>query len=300
MDYPFYYTFQEFKDNYQNDFKKWLNENSTGTEVEYLDNLYSCAGYYVGYREFDQEDHRYVLSDMSFGAVGIAYEYDITNYVSIFIGVLESNFKEKFKLTNNKKVADFLYNFDGDFTDYVSHERFMFNNVIYQLTPFFYINKVIIKERVVYDDYDEPVKDERGETLFEEGEFGEGRIFFNFDRYILFLDEVKQINQFILEKINPEKEQENNTKVAIDEKSIFSIPEKIVLLEKLGVFAKLIKDGVSPENEYKIIQNLIGGSYSNVKKYCLNRKTKNKSSKDYQITEKHKNKIRNFYNSKTF
>lgn len=299
MDLPFYYTFQEFKENYEKDLNDWLKQNSGRSEIEYLANLYSFAGHYVGYREFDQHHHKYTLTDMSFGADGITYDYDISNYVSIFIGVVESNFKKKFNLSNNTEIAEFLYTFDGNFRDYVKHERFWFNNVIYLLLPFFLIEKAVLTIRTVYDDHDHPVKDDRGETVFEEGEFGEGCILFDYDRYNLFLDEVKQINTFLIGKLRPEKKEESKIKET-EGKSILSIPEKIVLLERLGVFARLVKDGVSPENEYKIIHNLIGGSYSNVKKYCLNRKTKNKSSKDYQITEKHKNRIKNFYNSKTF
>ncbi|MET3537270.1 hypothetical protein [Chryseobacterium limigenitum] len=294
MDLPFYYSYKEFTDNNKTDFELWLQDNSGKNEIDYLKWLYSLAGYYVGYREFEDETPKYTLTDMSFGVDGITTEYEIPNYVSIFIGVLESNFKKKFNLCNDNKLVEFIYDFEGELINFVPHDRFYFNNVIYQLLPFFKIEKEIVEARSVYDDNNEPVVDEEGKTLFEEGNFKMGCVVFDYDKYLIFLGEMKLINEFILKKIAPERQKEKESK------SNLTTPEKIALLEHLGVFTKLVKDGVSPENEYKIIHNLIGGSYTNIKKYCLNRKTKNKSSKDYQINEKHKNTIRNFYNSKTY
>ncbi|WP_080780573.1 hypothetical protein [Chryseobacterium phocaeense] len=294
MNIPFYYSFREFTDHYKADLKYWLRGNKERNEIKYLKILYSRAGFLVGYREFKFKDPKYAVIDMSFGVEGITTEYDIQNYVSICIGVLESNFRKKFNLCNDNRLVEFIYDFEDDFINFVRHERFYFNNTIYQLLPFFKIGKEIVEARVVYDDNNEPVKDGEGNTMFEEGRFKMGVILFDYDQYFAFLNEMKLINTFILEKITPEIKEE------AEMKSNLTIPEKIALLEHLGMFAKLVKDGVSSENEYKIIYNLIGGSYTNVKKYCLNRRSNNKSSKDYQITEKHRMKIKNFYNSKSY
>jgi len=291
MKLPFYYSFKEFTDNYNSDLKQWLKENSDKDEIYYLNELYSNKGY----KEFNKSTPQYSTIDMSFGRQGIGYEYDIFDFVSIVIGVIEDNFKKKFCLNNENELAEFIYSFEGEFEEFTAHERFWFiSNTTYLLMPFLTINKEIRKKKVIYNENNEYVKDEKGNLIFEEGNFPVGEIIFNHDKYNVFLDEMKLISTFILGKIAPEIQEEKQTK------SNLTTPEKIVLLEHLGVFARLVKDGVSPENEYRIIYNLIGGSYTNIKKYCLNRKTNNKSSKDYQINEKHKSTIRNFYNSKIY
>ncbi|MDR6405881.1 MULTISPECIES: hypothetical protein [Chryseobacterium] len=292
MTLPFYYSFKEFTAHYKADLSIWLKENSGKNETDYLKWIYSLAGYYLGYQWFNVDSPKYSVTDMSFGAEGITTEYDISNYVSIFIGVVEGNLIKKFNLFNDNKLAEFLYDFDGDLRDFIRHERFWFDGAAYLLIPFFDIEKEKVGRRTVYDENNEPLIYE-GETIHEDGEFKMGTLYFDYDGYEIFLEEIKLIIEFILEKLDAETEKPET-------KSNLTIPEKIVLLEQLGVFVKLTKDGVRPENEYKIIQRLIGGDYNNVKKYCLNRKTKNKSFKGYQITDKHRNAIKNFYNSKTY
>lgn len=96
------------------------------------------------------------------------------------------------------------------------------------------------------------------------------------------------------------RQKQQKLKIENEAKSFtpFSTPEKIALLEHLGVFAKLYKDGVKAEDQYKVIENLIGGS--NIRKYCLNLKNNNKTYPNkYQITDKHKERVKKFYNSKT-
>ncbi len=294
MALPFYYTFKEFKDNYTTDLKEWLKENPKKSEVDYLMWVYSLAGHYVGYQKFNEEIPKYSVTDMSFGAEGITTQYDISNYVSIFIGVVENNLIKKFNLLNYNEFMEFMYDFKGDLIDFVRHERFWFDGAVYLLIPFFEIGKEKSDRREVYDENNELVKNRKDEVVYEKGEFKMGILYFNYEKYEAFLEEAKLINKFILGQIVPEAKEEPEVK------SNATIPEKIALLEQLGVFSKLVKDGVRPENEYKIIQRLIGGNYNNIKKYCLNRKTKNRSSKDYQITEKHRNAAKSFYNSKTY
>lgn len=82
--------------------------------------------------------------------------------------------------------------------------------------------------------------------------------------------------------------------------SKLNAPEKIAVLELLGVFGEIARKGVKPENEFRIIQSLIGGNETNIKTYCLNRKNKNNSSDKCQITDKHKENAKNFLNSKSW
>lgn len=251
MTLPFYYSFKEFTAHYRADLSIWLKENTGKSEMDYLKWIYSLAGHYLGYQWFNVDIPKYCVTDMSFGAEGITTEYDISNYVSIFIGVVEGNLIKKFNLFNDNKLAEFLYDFKDDLKDFIRHERFRFDGAAYLLIPFFNITKERVYSRAVYNENNTPLISE-GEIIREDGDFKIGMFYFDYDGYEIFLEEVKLISAFILQKIAPEAKENAETK------SNLTIPEKIALLEQLGVFAKFAKDGVRPENEYKIIQRLIG------------------------------------------
>ncbi|MFP3813862.1 hypothetical protein, partial [Bacillus sp. SIMBA_005] len=80
-------------------FENWHKEHPEGDEVTFLKWALHTAGF-IGYNHFDSIEMKYNVVDMSIGADGVTYHYDIENYVSIVIGNIHNNISGKFDLKN--------------------------------------------------------------------------------------------------------------------------------------------------------------------------------------------------------
>lgn len=63
MEVPFYYSFKEFKENYETDLKKWLEVYTEGEEWDFLNNVdniyskyydYDSTGFFCGVKEVEK------------------------------------------------------------------------------------------------------------------------------------------------------------------------------------------------------------------------------------------------------
>jgi hypothetical protein len=319
MDLPFYYSFKDFEENYTKDLNNFIDKYQNAREIDFLKEIKRLCLYWtkveyggrvfnnlIWTKEFTYSEYEGFSSDdaeITLDMFAYIVDCNVKHYLP-FIGnpfhsfsnidpfgdddddgiIIMHPIEHLFSLIENQRKRPDYFHIPNDYKSI--HKKYLLDK-IYHLEYFHFL---------YYEDGTIKADNEK----FKDFGFAVFKIMDEIDRRIKLFELQKNNIIPVNGNSNENKKQEIYKEEEQEDISNLTTPEKIALLEYLGVFAKLIKDGVSPENEYKIIHNLIGGSYTNIKKYCLNRKTKNKSSKDYQITEKHKSKIKNFYNSKTF
>jgi hypothetical protein len=318
MDLPFYYSFKEFEENYTKDLNHFIDKYQNAREIDFLKEIKRLCLFWtkvenglrvfnnlIWTKEFTYSEYEGFSSDdaeITLDMFAYIVDCNVKHYLP-FIGnpfkyfpnidpfgdedendedLIIDPFEHLFSLIESQRKRPDYFRIPNDYTSI--HKKYLLDK-IYHLEYFHFL---------YYEDSTIKADNEK----FKDFGFAVFKIMDEIDRKTKLFE--LQKNNIVSVNINENKKQEIHKEQEQETGSSLTTPEKIALLEYLGVFAKFTRDGVSPENEYKIIHNLIGGSYTNIKKYCLNRKTKNKSSKDYHVTEKHKSKIKNFYNSKTF
>lgn len=313
----FYHSFKDFEENYTKDLNYFIDKYQNAREIDFLKEIKRLCLFWTrvenGIRIFNNLiwTKEYTYSEYDGFSVD---EEEIT--LDLFSHIVDCNFKHYLPFIGNP--FDYFPSIDP-FGDDPVDENLLINPIeeLFSLieksrnrSDYFRIpndyksvHKKFLLDKSYHLEYFHFLYYENGiikadNEKFKDFGFAIFKIMDEIDRKTRKFEVQKNNIASVNENINENEKQQAHAEK--EPKSNLTTPEKIALLEHLGMFTKLVKDGVSPENEYKIIHNLIGGSYTNIKKYCLNRKTGNKSSKDYQITEKHKNKIKNFYNSKTF
>lgn len=272
MKIPFYYSFKEFENNYNNDFKKWLSDYPDAIEKDYLFELkeqYEVFVRWSGNYRFDE-----IITVSYIGETEYPETAEISN-MEDYCNYVEQKIKDHLVdigIIDNVDSRNSESSFNGEMLEYWDDCNFRTNrnSLVFESAKHKYLKH------------------------FFENHFFYG-LNFQERKYKNFKYSVVKIAEYIDEKIKPPtKELKKISEIETPEietktKTPFTTPEKIALLQvtELEKYFDTLTGDIA-DQKYRLLSALFGVSFDTVKK-CYTNNTINIS---------HKKRAKDFYNQK--
>lgn len=270
MEIPFYYSFNDFKNNFENDLKKFLNVFQDATETDYLKEVIKIYSNFIDFERYT------VIEEISCDYIMEDYpeynELDLNRYTEIM--------QEKLKIYCS---INGFYDDENDFP------------VNLEILDYWENCNIRTKENTLV------ITDNRHKHY---------RQFYNSFFDIITFDELKYKNfnfsifriiEFIDNKIE-KKEHEiynqipKNNFNEIYKKNRFTTPTNIAILKELGVFGAMAKKGFNRKSIIDTLYQITGANSKNLEKY-YDSMVKNDN---IEFNNTHTEKAKEFLNSKGY